>query len=304
MAHDSLTACPACERSLDIAGATLLRGFERDHLVRCGRCGFVFSILIPSAEDYARVYGRYDYASEDDARTDFNKQKEAAVAQSLLPYKQTGLVIDVAAGAGRFLEHFQALGFSCYATEFDMRLEERLREKGFTVVPGGTIPEVGDARFDIIIFTEIIEHINNPLPVLRALWQLLRPGGCLYVTTPNFNSLERRLLRDEWGMICWPEHITYWTPRTLDAAMRRSGFRRRWRRVENISPYRVLQALKRGRLSSMVGNVSEQDFSDRAQQQVAGSKLLSLAKSTVNVGLNVTRLGSSLKAVYEKPVQS
>ena len=83
--------------------------------------------------------------------------------------------------------------------------------------------------------------------------------------------------------------------------MRRAGFRRRWRTVENISPYRVLQALKRGRLSGMVGSVSEQEFSDRAQQQVAGSKLLSLAKGIVNAGLNATRLGSSIKAIYEKP---
>ena len=99
-----------------------------------------YSILIPSAEDYERVYGSYDYDSEDDARTDVNRQREAALAESLLPYKLTGNVLDVAAGAGRFLEHFKELGFDCYATEFDSRLEEMLRAKGFHVVPGGTSP--------------------------------------------------------------------------------------------------------------------------------------------------------------------
>jgi 2-polyprenyl-3-methyl-5-hydroxy-6-metoxy-1,4-benzoquinol methylase len=301
MTHTRLTSCPLCERLLAEAGAAPLPAFSRDHLVRCGACGFIFSILVPSAEDYARVYGSYDYSSEEDARTDFNKQREAAVVESLMPYKVTGNVVDIAAGAGRFLEHFKDRGFTCYATEFDARLEELLLRKGFHVLPGGTTPEAGETRFDIVVFTEIIEHINNPMVVLRSLWRLLRPGGCIYVTTPNFNSLERRLLGADWGMICWPEHITYWTPRTLDQAMRRAGFQRRWRTVENISPYRVLQALKRGPLSRVVGDVSEQDFSDKAQQQVAGSRLLSLAKRAVNLGLHASRLGSSIKAVYEKP---
>lgn len=295
-----LDFCPLCGRSLDV-GITALPAFERDHLVRCRSCGFTFSILIPTAEDYARVYGSYDYVSEDSARTERNREREAAVVASLLPYKHTGNVIDIAAGAGRFLEHFKAHGFSCYATEFDSRLEELLVRKGFTVVPGGTMPEVAKGKFDVAIFTEIIEHINNPMVVLRALEELLRPGGCIYVTTPNFNSLERRLLGADWGMICWPEHITYWTPRSLDLAMRRAGFRKKWRTVENVSPYRVLQALKRGRFSAAVGGVSEQDFSDRAQQKVAQSRLLSLAKRLVNVGLNASRLGSSIKAIYEKP---
>ena len=301
MTHVALTSCPLCERDLSEAGFEAMPAFARDHIGRCGACGFAFSLLVPSAEDYARVYGSYDYAHEDEARTDHNRQREAALADRLMPYKQNGKVIDVAAGAGRFLEHFQARGFACYATEFDARLEEMLRRKGFTVVAGGTVPETDPDTFDIVLFTEIIEHINDPMVVLRRLWDILRPGGCIYVTTPNFNSLERRLLGPDWGMICWPEHITYWTPRTLEKAMRRAGFRRRWRTVENISPYRVLQALKRGRLSGMVGSVSEQEFSDRAQQQVAGSKLLSLAKSIVNAGLNATRLGSSIKAIYEKP---
>jgi SAM-dependent methyltransferase len=301
MSRARLSTCPLCERGLAEAGAAPLPAFGRDHLVRCGACGFTFSILIPSDDDYARVYGNYDYVSEDQARTDLNRQREADVVRSLMPYKATGKVIDVAAGAGRFLEHFQEAGFDCYATEFDVRLQALLAQKGFRVVPGGTMPETEEAIFDIVMFTEIIEHINNPMPVLRSLSRLLRPGGCLYVTTPNFNSLERRLLGADWGMICWPEHITYWTPRTLEKAMQRSGLKRRWRSVENISPYRVLQALKRGRFSRVVGNVSEQALSDKAQQQVAGNRFLSLAKGLVNTGLNAARLGSSIKAIYEKP---
>ena len=52
------------------------------------------------------------------------------------------------------------------------------------------------------------------------------------------------------------------------------------------------------------GDVSEQEFSDRAQQRVADSKLLQIAKRLVNLGLNRTGLGSSIKAIYENPGRS
>lgn len=299
--HEALSHCPLCALELTPLRVVALARFDRDHLVRCTVCGLVFSRLTPSADDYARVYSSYDYAAEDAARTALNRQRERELVERLLPYRMTGNVLDVAAGAGRFLERFQECGFTCYATEFDERLEQRLRDKGFETLPGGTAPQASAGTFDIIIFTEIIEHIHNPIPVLRSLFQLLRPGGCVYVTTPNFNALERHLMGSEWGMICWPEHITYWTSHTLAKAFGKTGFRKRWQVVENVSPFRILQALKRGRLGGLIGNVSEQAFSDRAQDKVAGSRILSLLKRIVNSGLNVTRLGSSIKAIYEKP---
>ena len=128
--------------------------------------------------------------------------------------------------------------------------------------------------FSIIVFTEIIEHINNPMmDVLRTLWTLLRPGGCIYVTTPNFGysllaapsgcRVGHDLLAGAYYLLDPRDAGESHAPRQFPEALAIG---------ENISPYRVLQALKRGRLSHVVGNVSEQDFSDRAQQRVAGSR--------------------------------
>ena len=299
--HQALANCPLCGAELDRVGVRALPAYSRDHIMRCGNCGFHFSRLKPNSDDLERVYGNYDYVGEDASRSDLNVVKERAIAERLSSYRSTGNVLDIAAGAGRFLEHFRALGFRCFATEFDGRMEDYLRGKSFQVLPGGLFPQAPqDAMFDIVLFTEIIEHINIPMTVLQHIHKVLRPGGCLYITTPNFDSLERRILRSNWGMICWPEHITYWTPRHLDRAMRQAGFRRRSMVVENISPFRIVQALKNSGIAPLVGNVSEQDFSDRAQQRVASSRWLSGLKRAINVGLNATKLGSSIKSVYEK----
>jgi hypothetical protein len=59
----------------------------------------------------------------------------------------------------------------------------------------------------------------------------------------------------------------------------------------------VLQALKKRGIGK---SVSEQGLSDAAQRAVNGNPILRLAKSAANLGLNVTRLGSSMQAVYVK----
>lgn len=50
-----------------------------------------------------------------------------------------------------------------------------------------------DGSFDAIIATEVIEHLENPRAVFREFRRLLRPGGLLWVTTPNQESVRTLL---------------------------------------------------------------------------------------------------------------
>jgi 2-polyprenyl-3-methyl-5-hydroxy-6-metoxy-1,4-benzoquinol methylase len=297
--REPLAACPLC--AAPTASARPLEKYQKDHLVRCSRCGFNFSLLIPSAEDYERVYGAYNYEAEDAARSAINIENERALVERLMPYKKSGKVLDIAAGAGRFLVHFRDRGFEPYATEFSEPMCQYLEQRGITTFRGGLFPQgAPEGAFDVLVFTEIIEHINNPREVLAEIHRLLRPGGCLYLTTPNFDSLERRIIGPSWGMLMWPEHITYWTPKHLHRALRAGGFRKKSLKTQNISPFRIIEALQKGKMSSAVSGLSPQGFSDAAQEKVSGSKLLSFAKASVNKGLDVTNLGSSIRAFYEK----
>jgi 2-polyprenyl-3-methyl-5-hydroxy-6-metoxy-1,4-benzoquinol methylase len=50
-----------------------------------------------------------------------------------------------------------------------------------------------DASFDVILSTEVIEHLENPRATLREFFRLLRPGGHAVITTPNQESLRSLL---------------------------------------------------------------------------------------------------------------
>ncbi len=57
---------------------------------------------------------------------------------------------------------------------------------------GGRVP-IADAACDLAILIEFIEHVENPGQLLAELRRIVKPGGCLLLTTPNLQSLEARL---------------------------------------------------------------------------------------------------------------
>lgn len=71
-----------------------------------------------------------------------------------------------------------------------------------------------DVSFDVIVSSEVIEHLENPRAMYRDLFRLLKPGGLLIVTTPNqesIRSLSALLLAGHFAYFsdnCYPAHIT------------------------------------------------------------------------------------------------
>ena len=125
------------------------------------------------------------------------------------------------------------------ATEHESA-KERVISKGYTFVDGEFFP-ILDNKVDLIIFTEAIEHINDVNNFLEHAYNLLNTGGIIYITTPNFSSIERIMMRSNWGMIKPPEHLSYFTPKTLNKVLGEGGFRKLSLKTENISIFRVIE---------------------------------------------------------------
>lgn len=59
---------------------------------------------------------------------------------------------------------------------------------------GRAFETIDDSSFDVILFTEILEHLTfNPVAMWRQVYRMLSPGGRIIVTTPNFYALRGRL---------------------------------------------------------------------------------------------------------------
>lgn len=68
--------------------------------------------------------------------------------------------------------------------------------------------------FDALTLWDVLEHVTYPVEFLRACSTLLRPGGMLFLTVPDLDSLEARLLGRRWPLLL-PEHLNYFTRGSL-----------------------------------------------------------------------------------------
>jgi SAM-dependent methyltransferase len=76
--------------------------------------------------------------------------------------------------------------------------------------------------FDVVTAIEVVEHVVDPLAVLRQLRDLLKPGGLLFLTTGNADVAPREFAR--WSYVQPEIHVSYFTARALALALRQSGF--------------------------------------------------------------------------------
>lgn len=132
------------------------------------------------------------------------------------------------------------------------------------------------------------------MPVLNHLNSLFIDGGHIFITTPNFNSIERVTLGEKWGIKCYPEHLGYFTPKTLHLALRNTGFTQVEMYTENISIFRVLQAIG-------AKKDSQETISKSLQSLTKRNTLFALFKIMTNKFLAFLGVGVSIVAIYKKP---
>ena len=73
-------------------------------------------------------------------------------------------------------------------------------------------------NFDLIILCHVLEHFLNPVETLKKISNYLTPNGIIYVEVPSFNWAEMRI-----PSIWTPEHLSYFTPSTLENVINLSG---------------------------------------------------------------------------------
>lgn len=269
--------------------------YKKAHLSKCRSCDFIFSRWIPTEEElttyYEEEYERNDYLSPV-TRTRYNE-----LLDQMEPFRKTGKLLDVGTGIGFFAEEAIKRGWEVHGVELTDEAIEICESKGVKMIKG-----ILDAKnyapesFDIITSFEVIEHINNPADELENYQKLLRKGGLVYVTTPNFNSLLRYRLKDMYNVILYPEHLSYYTPKTLKQLFRRFGFKTKKFETTGIS----LTRLRTSKGVSDQEYISETSDDEIMRTKIEQKRHLQLAKKLINKTLTLTGTGDSLKGWFVK----
>ncbi len=135
-------------------------------------------------------------------------------------------LLDLGFGRGHIMRLARAYGFEVYGMDSSRRLVEQLEaEFGKRLSHGaiGADPIPWDS-FDAIVMSHVVEHLVEPVKILREVLTKLSPGGLLYVAVPNIASLQFRIFGKYWDAINPMVHMQYFNEKSLSRLLGEAGF--------------------------------------------------------------------------------
>jgi 2-polyprenyl-3-methyl-5-hydroxy-6-metoxy-1,4-benzoquinol methylase len=131
-------------------------------------------------------------------------------------------LLDVGCATGGFLATAQ-VRFEVAGVEINGKTAEVARRHGYAVTTGTISDLPAGERFDVISLLQVVEHLVDPASVLRGAVAHLKPGGHIYLSTPNIASASFEVLRERHVHVASFGHVSLFGQPGLAALARRSG---------------------------------------------------------------------------------
>lgn len=142
------------------------------------------------------------------------------------PWVPGGRALDIGCGNGRFLDRIRRHGWDVVGVDTSAAAAAAAAESFGITVHVGPVEEapIEERSLDFVHMSHVLEHLPQPVTTLRRVAGLLRPGGRLYVETPNIESLGFRWAGQYWFALDAPRHLWLFGPVTLPRALVQCGF--------------------------------------------------------------------------------
>jgi SAM-dependent methyltransferase len=134
--------------------------------------------------------------------------------------------LDIGCGNGFYLSYLKRHGWEVEGVDISEAAAQMAKKTFQIPVHVGEFDSqnLPVRSYDWIHMSHVLEHLPNPVASLARVFALLKPGGGLYVETPNASSFSRRLCGPFWFAWDAPRHLHLFSPSTLRGALNRAGF--------------------------------------------------------------------------------
>lgn len=223
--------CPQCDGARRLPLERYSSGPWR--LVECADCHFVY---LENAPAYERLVSEFAWeksiVEETERRTAERpvtmwlerktrwrlRHSGSGEARMLRRTFAPGRVLDVGCGIGNTIpEPFTPFGIEVSGSLARIA-DERMALRGGRTIRAPSLEGIAqfpDRHFTGVILRGLIEHEVEPKALLRQVVRVLADDGAVYVKTPNYGGLNRRVMGARWCGFRHPEHVNYFTLASL-----------------------------------------------------------------------------------------
>jgi SAM-dependent methyltransferase len=206
--------CPLC-------GVTLALRFEgiRDlvtgesfSVLTCGTCNL--GVTAPRVTDLARYYGTQYWGGRHSFTAEYCARRRVKILTRMTQGATSGRVLDFGCGDGTFLRRASQAGWTSFGVEASFRPEDAAPE-GYEVF--NSLDAVRSrGPFNAITMWHVLEHLTDPLAMVRELEGLLAPGGVFIIGVPDADGVQARTLGADWMHLDVPRHLYHFGRTSLE----------------------------------------------------------------------------------------
>lgn len=203
--------------------------------IRCRRCGLVYLNPRPADDEASRIYPDHYHAFDfkPEAFGFVYRVRRRLEARRVLSWCRDlppdARILDVGCGDGfhlRLLKDFGKPGWTLEGADTDERAVRAAQTAGLTVHRGKVEAlALPPNRYHLVLMVMTVEHLSDPVGVLRAVRKLLVPGGKVVIVTDNAGSPDFRVFGGRhWGGYHFPRHSYLFNESTLRKLATVAGF--------------------------------------------------------------------------------
>jgi SAM-dependent methyltransferase len=230
--------CEACGAQRGARAVYTAKGYP---IRRCPACGLLFAEVADF--DANRIYTEaYFQGGAPDGYVDYLGSEPLLGAEYrqrlswIRRYCASGRLLEVGCATGGFLACAREF-FSVEGLDVSPFAVAEARRKGLRVFSGSVVScEELTPPYDTVALFDTIEHLPAPRATLGRIFELLRPGGVIVLSTGDATSLLASLSGKRWRLMTPPQHLWFFSKKSLVTLLERVGFRvasvgYAWRRV-------------------------------------------------------------------------
>ncbi len=232
-------SCPICFRNSNQEIAT---GYDFEYatskqefyLRECKGCGLIYLSPRPDISELSTIYpSQYNPLHFHKIKNpvvrwgrQIIQRKKIAAIKKILP--KAANILDVGCGSGALLLLLRQYGskdWQLFGNDFNSESLSNLHEMGITTFAGRFEQIDIKIKFDLIILNQALEHMDHPSQVIKKSFEILSPGGLIFIETPSSEGIDAKLFKKRyWGGYHIPRHWTIFSKKSLSAAAKKQGF--------------------------------------------------------------------------------